>query len=94
MQPSGKLHLGNYFGALKNWVEFQDDFACFFFLADWHALSSLYAAPRRIREFSFEVAVDWLRKRRRVSFGIRGVLRGSNDRPSMMAARVSRPSFS
>mgnify|MGYP001239402249 FL=1 len=60
MQPSGKLHLGNYFGALKNWVDLQDDFECFFFIADWHALSSLYEDPRRIKEFSFEVAVDWL----------------------------------
>lgn len=60
MQPSGKLHLGNYFGALKNWVDLQDAFECFFFIADWHALSSLYEDPRRVREFSFEVAVDWL----------------------------------
>ncbi len=60
MQPSGKLHLGNYFGALKNWVELQNDFECFFFIADWHALSSLYEDPRRIKEYSFEVAVDWL----------------------------------
>ena len=60
MQPSGKLHLGNYFGALKNWVDLQDDFECFFFIADWHALSSLYEDPRRIKEFSFEMAVDWL----------------------------------
>ena len=60
MQPSGKLHLGNYFGALKNWVDLQDSFECFFFIADWHALSSLYEDPQRIREFSFEVAVDWL----------------------------------
>ena len=60
MQPSGKLHLGNYFGALKNWVQLQDDFECFFFIADWHALSSLYEDPRHIKEFSFEVAVDWL----------------------------------
>ena len=60
MQPSGKLHLGNYFGALKNWVELQDDFECFFFIADWHALSSLYEDPRHIKQFSFEVAVDWL----------------------------------
>ena len=60
MQPSGKLHLGNYFGALKNWVDLQDDFECFFFIADWHALSSLYEDPRLIKDFSYEVAVDWL----------------------------------
>ena len=60
MQPSGKLHLGNYFGALKNWVSLQDEFECFFFIADWHALSSLYEGPGRIKDFSFEVAIDWL----------------------------------
>ena len=60
MQPSGKLHLGNYFGALKNWVSLQDEFECYFFIADWHALSSLYEGPGRIKDFSFEVAVDWL----------------------------------
>jgi tryptophanyl-tRNA synthetase len=60
MQPSGKLHLGNYFGALKNWVSLQDEFECYFFVADWHALSSLYEDPHRIKEFSFDLAVDWL----------------------------------
>ncbi len=60
MQPSGKLHLGNYFGALKNWVSLQDEFECYFFIADWHALSSLYEDPHCIKEHSFEVAVDWL----------------------------------
>ncbi len=60
MQPSGKLHLGNYFGALKNWVSLQDQFECFFFVADWHALSSLYQDPHRIKEYSFEMMVDWL----------------------------------
>lgn len=60
MQPSGKLHLGNYYGALKNWVSLQDEFECYFFIADWHALSSLYEGPGRIKDFSFEVAVDWL----------------------------------
>ncbi len=60
MQPSGKLHLGNYFGALKNWVSLQDEFECYFFVADWHALSSLYEDPSRIKEYSFDLAVDWL----------------------------------
>lgn len=60
MQPSGQLHLGNYFGALKNWIALQDDYDCFFFIADWHALTTLYENPRRIKPFSFEVAVDWL----------------------------------
>ncbi len=60
MQPSGLLHLGNYYGALKNWVELQEQFECFYFVADWHSLTTLYEDPSHIREFSFEVAVDWL----------------------------------
>jgi len=60
MQPSGLLHLGNYFGALKNWIELQEQFECFYFVADWHSLTTLYEDPSHIKQFSFEVAVDWL----------------------------------
>ncbi len=60
MQPSGLLHLGNYFGALKNWIELQEQFECFYFIADWHSLTTLYEDPSQIKKFSFEVAVDWL----------------------------------
>ncbi|GJL79794.1 MAG: tryptophan--tRNA ligase [Nitrospinaceae bacterium] len=60
MQPSGKLHLGNYHGALKNWLALQEDYDCFYFVADWHALTTLYEKPHLIKQFSFEVAVDWL----------------------------------
>ena len=60
MQPSGPLHLGNYHGALKNWVSLQDDFDCFYFIADWHALTTLYEDPHNIHRYSMEVAVDWL----------------------------------
>jgi tryptophanyl-tRNA synthetase len=60
MQPSGKLHLGNYHGALKNWLTLQDDYDCFYFIADWHSLTTLYEKPHLIKQFSFEVAVDWL----------------------------------
>jgi tryptophanyl-tRNA synthetase len=60
MQPSGQLHLGNYFGALKNWIELQDEYDCYYFIADWHSLTSLYENPGRIKAFSYEVAVDWL----------------------------------
>ena len=60
MQPSGQLHLGNYHGALKNWISMQDDFDCFFFIADWHSLTTLYEDPHLIKNFSFEVVVDWL----------------------------------
>ena len=60
MQPSGQLHLGNYFGALKNWVVLQDEFECFYFIADWHSLTTLYEDPHLINKYVFEVAVDWL----------------------------------
>ncbi len=60
MQPTGPLHLGNYFGALKTWVELQDDYECFYFIADWHALTSLYNDPALIRKYSREVAADWI----------------------------------
>lgn len=60
MQPSGLLHLGNYYGALKNWTELQEQFECFYFVADWHSLTTLYEDPSHIKQFSFDVAVDWL----------------------------------
>jgi len=60
MQPSGQLHLGNYHGALKNWVVMQDDFDCFFFIADLHSLTTLYESPQLLKKYSFDVAVDWL----------------------------------
>ncbi|MFN9742682.1 MAG: tryptophan--tRNA ligase, partial [Acidobacteriota bacterium] len=52
MRPTGKLHLGNYEGALKNWVQKQDPYDCYFFVADWHALTSDYADTSRFRENS------------------------------------------
>jgi len=60
MQPSGLMHLGNYLGALENWKALQEDFDCFFFVADWHALSTNYADTSRIREFVRELLIDWL----------------------------------
>ncbi|MGP0564583.1 tryptophan--tRNA ligase [Nitrospina sp. 32_T5] len=60
MQPSGLLHLGNYFGALKNWVSLQDDYECFYFIADWHSLTTLHESPGEIPRFTREVAIDWL----------------------------------
>jgi tryptophanyl-tRNA synthetase len=50
MRPTGKLHLGNYMGALHNWVKLQDDYECFFFIADWHALTTDYADPSQIQD--------------------------------------------
>ncbi len=60
MRPTGKLHLGNYMGALHNWVRLQHEYACFFFIADLHALTTEYADPSRIPEFTRDVALDWL----------------------------------
>jgi tryptophanyl-tRNA synthetase len=60
MRSTGKLHLGNYVGALANWVGMQDKYECFFCIADWHALTSEYADPSRVKENSLEVALDWL----------------------------------
>jgi tryptophanyl-tRNA synthetase len=60
MRPTGPLHLGNLHGALANWVEMQDSYDCFFFIADWHALTSDYENPGRISEYVREMMIDWL----------------------------------
>ena len=60
IQPSGELHLGNYLGALENWKVLQEQYECYFFVADWHALSTNYADTSRIRLFARELLIDWL----------------------------------
>ena len=60
MRPTGKLHLGNFVGALDNWVRMQETYDCFFFIADWHALTTDYADTSRIKQNSLEVMMDWL----------------------------------
>jgi tryptophanyl-tRNA synthetase len=60
MRSTGRLHLGNYVGALDNWVRMQDHYDCFFEVADWHALTTDYADTSRVKENSLEVALDWL----------------------------------
>ena len=60
MRSTGKLHLGNFVGALDNWVRMQDQYDCFFFVADWHALTTDYADTSKIKENSLEVLLDWL----------------------------------
>src|SRR3990172_4131335 len=60
MRPTGRLHLGHLHGALKNWVRLQNDYRCFFFIADWHALTTDYAAPQEINHYSREILIDWL----------------------------------
>ena len=59
-RPTGKLHLGNYVGAVSNWVKLQDEYECFFFIADWHALTTDYADTSKVKENSFEVLLDLL----------------------------------
>jgi len=60
MRSTGRIHLGNYFGALKNWIELQDRYRCYHFAADWHALTSDYADPSQVAENTLEMVTDWL----------------------------------
>ncbi|MBQ4566984.1 MAG: tryptophan--tRNA ligase [Desulfovibrio sp.] len=60
MRPTGPLHLGHYFGVLKNWVGLQHSEEAYFFVADWHALTSDYADPSRVRENIHEMVLDWV----------------------------------
>ena len=60
MRPTGKLHLGHLFGALDNWKRLQAEYDCFFFIADWHALTTDYADPSQIKAYTVEVVLDWL----------------------------------
>lgn len=60
MRPTGRLHLGHLVGALDNWIKLQDEYQCFFFVADWHALTTDYADTSRLVENTFQMTVDWL----------------------------------
>ena len=60
MRPTGKLHLGHYHGALENWVRLQDSFDCFFFVADWHALTTDFEDTKGIASSTREMVIDWL----------------------------------
>jgi tryptophanyl-tRNA synthetase len=60
MQASGKLHLGNLVGALKNWVKLQEEYDCYYFVADWHALTTMYADPSYIRESTKDILINFL----------------------------------
>ncbi len=60
MQPSGRLHLGNLMGALDNWRRLQDEYECYYFIADWHALTTQYADTSNMRTFIREMVTDWL----------------------------------
>lgn len=60
MRPTGRLHLGHYHGVLKNWVKLQHEYECFFFAADWHALTTLYETPQDIEQNVWDMMIDWL----------------------------------
>ncbi|MEO1889559.1 MAG: tryptophan--tRNA ligase [Cycloclasticus sp.] len=60
MRPTGQLHLGHYHGVLKNWVELQQEYKCYFFVADWHALTTHYENPSIIAESTWDMVIDWL----------------------------------
>lgn len=60
MRPTGKLHLGHYHGVLKNWVKLQHEYECFFFVADWHALTTHYDDPSVIESSVWDMVIDWL----------------------------------
>ncbi|MCG5529656.1 tryptophan--tRNA ligase [Halorhodospira halochloris] len=60
MRPTGRLHLGHYHGVLKNWVNLQNEYECFFFVADWHALTTHYETPGVVGDNVWEMVIDWL----------------------------------
>ncbi|MGE5197124.1 MAG: tryptophan--tRNA ligase [Deltaproteobacteria bacterium] len=60
MRPTGKLHLGHLVGALDNWVRLQEEYDCFFMVADWHALMSEYEKPSVVSEYAVDNVIDWI----------------------------------
>jgi tryptophanyl-tRNA synthetase len=60
MRPTGRMHIGHYHGALKNWVRLQQEYECYFFVADWHALTTNYESPEVMKESVWEMVIDWL----------------------------------
>jgi len=60
LRPTGRVHLGNYFGAVRNWVQLQDKYDCFYFVADWHALTSDYADTSQLTSYTYENVADWI----------------------------------
>jgi tryptophanyl-tRNA synthetase len=59
MRPTGALHIGHYHGALKNWVRLQEEFDCFYFVADWHALTTHYESPEVLGASVWDMVIDW-----------------------------------
>ncbi|MGI9277541.1 MAG: tryptophan--tRNA ligase [Endozoicomonas sp.] len=60
MRPTGRLHLGHYHGVLKNWLQLQHEYECFFFVADWHALTTHYEEPQQLEDHVWDMVIDWL----------------------------------
>jgi tryptophanyl-tRNA synthetase len=58
MRPTGKMHFGNYFGAVKNWIDLQDKYDCYYFIADWHALTSHYDSSKEVRSWIIDMVKD------------------------------------
>src|SRR2546423_267067 len=60
IRPTGRMHIGHYHGALKNWLRLQEEHECLYFAADWHALTTHYETPERIEDSVWEMFIDWL----------------------------------
>ena len=60
MRPTGKLHIGHYMGVLRNWISFQDDYKCYFAVADWHALTTKYDQTKDLKQNIVDVVTDWI----------------------------------
>ena len=60
MRPTGKLHLGHFIGVIKNWLSLQDKYDCFYFVADWHALTTKFDENINLKETSIELVKEWI----------------------------------
>ena len=60
MRPTGRMHLGHYHGVIKNWISLQHEYECFFFVADWHALTTHYDAALSFQDNTLDMVIDWL----------------------------------
>ena len=60
MRATGRLHLGHYHGVIRNWLELQHQYECFFFVADWHALTTHYESPKDMQSYVWDLVIDWL----------------------------------
>lgn len=60
LRPTGRVHLGNYFGAIRNWVRLQETYRCYYFVADWHALTTDYSDPSAVERSTFDAVADWI----------------------------------